>query len=326
MTDPDRLRRTYLRLIWTYPRWFRRERGLELVTTLLDDAAPGQQRPSRADALNLIGRGLRARLMPPRRIAAWAVSLLAALFVALAAASAAVLVSPYPGPPAKAPAIAVATIAMHRQPDEVFSDHQEPMRIDNVVLNYYSVPADRAPAVLAQARDQLAAAGWKVGPLRTDGALWFTATTDQLNISVFSSPGQPHVHVYVSKRPSAVTAVGVAAAGLAGLLGGWMMGVSATHRHRHHRPARRRQISAVALPCLLSAPLLITMTLLFAAIDAADGIDPADIQAPLVFIANPLGMFLTAVSVFFGLAALSLTAPTRPSPTDPPYPAVHSLT
>jgi hypothetical protein len=45
VTDTVRLGRAYRRLMWAYPRWYRRERGAELVTTLLDDAAPGQRWP-----------------------------------------------------------------------------------------------------------------------------------------------------------------------------------------------------------------------------------------------------------------------------------------
>jgi hypothetical protein len=76
MTDLDRLRRIYRLLVMAYPRWYRRERGQEMITTLLDDAAPGQRRPRYADALNLIGVGLRTRLTPPRSLAAWGISFL----------------------------------------------------------------------------------------------------------------------------------------------------------------------------------------------------------------------------------------------------------
>lgn len=72
------------------------------------------------------------------------------------------------------------------------------------------------------------------------------------------------------------------------------------------------------------------MTFQFAALDAADGIDPADIQAPLVFVAFPIiGLFFTAACFVFGLTALGLTAPTRlppGQPADPHNPAVRSLT
>lgn len=42
----DHLRRCYQRRLRAYPRWYRRERGAEILTVLLDAAAPGQRRPA----------------------------------------------------------------------------------------------------------------------------------------------------------------------------------------------------------------------------------------------------------------------------------------
>lgn len=55
------LERRYRRLLWAYPRAYRRHRGDEMVGTLLDAAAPGQCRPTAAEWRDLIGRGLRCR-------------------------------------------------------------------------------------------------------------------------------------------------------------------------------------------------------------------------------------------------------------------------
>ena len=82
MSDSERLRRSYLRLMWAYPRWYRQERGTEMLTTLLDDAAAGQRRPTRADAVDLIRGGVRVRLRPPRGIACYAAATIVALYVA----------------------------------------------------------------------------------------------------------------------------------------------------------------------------------------------------------------------------------------------------
>ncbi|MCW6007517.1 hypothetical protein K1W54_23650, partial [Micromonospora sp. CPCC 205371] len=58
--------RWYRLLLHAYPRWYRRERGTEMLTTLLDAAEPGQQRPHPRDALDLLLGGLRCRFAVPR--------------------------------------------------------------------------------------------------------------------------------------------------------------------------------------------------------------------------------------------------------------------
>jgi hypothetical protein len=69
------LARRYRRLLFTYPRAYRRLRGEELLGALLDAAPSGRTRPTAREAVNLIGHGLRARLGRPasRTVVAWAV-------------------------------------------------------------------------------------------------------------------------------------------------------------------------------------------------------------------------------------------------------------
>jgi len=57
------LERAYRRLLLAYPRWYRDQRGEEILGTLLDAAAdhPDQRHPDLADALPLIGHGLAVR-------------------------------------------------------------------------------------------------------------------------------------------------------------------------------------------------------------------------------------------------------------------------
>ena len=56
------LERQYRLLLRAYPRRYRARRGEEIIGTLLDAAAPGQRRPSRADVADLLGGGVRERL------------------------------------------------------------------------------------------------------------------------------------------------------------------------------------------------------------------------------------------------------------------------
>jgi len=60
------LERRYGLLLRAYPRRYRRTRGAEILTTLLDGAAPGQTWPHWRDAADLVRGGLRYRIMPPR--------------------------------------------------------------------------------------------------------------------------------------------------------------------------------------------------------------------------------------------------------------------
>ena len=73
MTAP--LARRYRRLLFAYPRGYRRARGAELVGALLDAAPPGRSRPTVREAVDLVRHGLRARLGRPasRSVVAWAV-------------------------------------------------------------------------------------------------------------------------------------------------------------------------------------------------------------------------------------------------------------
>ncbi|WP_433056241.1 hypothetical protein [Dactylosporangium sp. CS-033363] len=55
----------YRRLLRAYPAAYRRERGDEIVTILLDTAKPGQTRPTRAEVKDLIANGVRQRFRLP---------------------------------------------------------------------------------------------------------------------------------------------------------------------------------------------------------------------------------------------------------------------
>ncbi|WP_173036224.1 hypothetical protein [Phytohabitans flavus] len=99
------LERAYRRLLLAYPRRYRRERGTEILTTLLDAARPDQRRPSPRDALDLVLGGLRRRLAIPRgplpAAAATVVALLAALGAAAGTGWRAAAPEPDPGRPAR---------------------------------------------------------------------------------------------------------------------------------------------------------------------------------------------------------------------------------
>ena len=77
MTGPER---GYRRLLRAYPAWYRRERGEEIVDTLLAAAPAGRARPSLRDARALVLGGLRVRAGQDRRLTTAANLRLAVLF------------------------------------------------------------------------------------------------------------------------------------------------------------------------------------------------------------------------------------------------------
>jgi hypothetical protein len=66
MSDENRgeaLARRYRRWLLAYPRAYRRERGAEILGTLLDAAEPGRSRPAAREAVRLLGHGLGRRVV-----------------------------------------------------------------------------------------------------------------------------------------------------------------------------------------------------------------------------------------------------------------------
>lgn len=327
MTGDDRLRRAYRRLMWTYPRWYRRERGLELLTTLLDAAPPGRRRPSWADAVDLVGGGVRARLRPPRGVGSFAVVTVIALWVALAGAAGSVLLTSYPGPPSAARAVAAATVAVPVAPrdlpgpvvhcdivcpqwdgrDAVVAFDAPADRTDRVVVSY-APPAEQAPAIVTQARERLAAAGWQVTSLQvqSDGTTSFDASGDGLSLGVVAWPvgsSGETVSIVVSKGFSGAAAAALAAGFPGGLLVGWLVATWLLQRRRRHRRARRVASTVAALPVLLVAGLTVGQALLFLLAKGADGVTPNDVQIPL-FVLSALPALLPGVTVAAAVSTL----------------------
>jgi len=69
----------YRRLLWAYPRSYRRQHGAEIVTTLLEMAEARGGRPPVGEALHLVACGIRQRFRVPRRPFALVAAVLTAL-------------------------------------------------------------------------------------------------------------------------------------------------------------------------------------------------------------------------------------------------------
>ncbi|GAB3151531.1 hypothetical protein GCM10027290_40970 [Micromonospora sonneratiae] len=139
-TTGHRLTRRYRRLLFSYPRDYRRERGEEIIGTLLELAPPGRTRPTVPEAANLIRHGMRARLGRPdsRAVVVWAAltATICGLFTAAIATRAAWETSrPQPGR-AEATEIFDAVLPEHdlddlTTPSALFVIYSQPLSLDN---------------------------------------------------------------------------------------------------------------------------------------------------------------------------------------------------
>lgn len=277
MSDTDPAPRRYRRLLWAYPNWYRRERGQEILTTLLDAARPGQRHPSRHDVLDILARAALCRMRPPRGITCWIVTVIVALLAAAAAAAAAngILVAAFASPPSEEQAIAIAEVAMaeppHNLPGSTFRcpdycNHQwrsggdqvvvfddSPWRntgVDHTSVVYWTTPTD----VIDAARHRLIADGWTIDDRQyPPGAIMsgpqgppsdgFTAYRGHLALHVHESAYPPLMLTLEPRLPSSFPLdTGSAAAAVAGLTGAWLLTSWAQHRYRRHRPALQRLI------------------------------------------------------------------------------------
>jgi hypothetical protein len=336
-----RLERSYRRLLRAYPRWYRRERGAELSTTLLDAAPPDRSRPAWRDALDIVHSGLRCRLRPPRGIGYRLTVAVLALFAGLGGLAVAGLVS-RPAPPTEAQSRAVAATAFAARPAVVAGpdapcgwcptwDGGPLPRADAVAVGYRP-RADDVPALMAQARDRLAGAGWRVGPLVDDeeSTLHFTASRGGLAITVNGrlgtamldkNPDHPDpAAVPVTLVATRALPMPVLAAGfLGGLLAGWLVSAWVLQCLRRHRRAVRVAIRATGIPVLVVAGAVDAFAAQWAVgLTVFGSWSPGYLRAPaLGLAAAPLpalaiGAVVVATAVLAALPPRRLTATTAP--------------
>jgi hypothetical protein len=304
VTDVERLRRAYRRLMCVYPRWYRVERGTELVTTLLDDAMPGQRRPTRAEVIDLVRGGLRTRLRLPGGAGPRVVAALIALYVAVVGAGVGALLTGFPGAPSEDQGIAVAMAAVPQQPrnvpgaaircdivcpewdgrDDVVAIEGSFERDDRVVV-YYDTSRDRVPGVVAQARDRLAARGWKVTPVEVadDSGFAFEAVDGRFRLRLAASSGADDtaatagasVRIAVSKVfPASAVIAAMAVGFVVGMFAGRLLAAWALQRFHRHAFRRRLLTAAVAGPFLTITPFLLAgagwLLLVFSFVDPSN--------------------------------------------------------
>ncbi|MCP2323327.1 hypothetical protein HDA40_001834 [Hamadaea flava] len=343
----------YRRLLLFYPRSFRRERGQEVVTTLMDAANPGRTKPTRSEAADLILGGLRWRFRLPGGPAYRMVAIVVAMFIGLAASAAAseLVWRASPTMPADADVEAigrsVTTLAPVQGPFPSAyydgCDHADtneaceslvPAGADPVVRHTwlaYRVPGAEVNAWVEQVRDQLIADGWQIGRTvssQTDLAVAkypeqtiFWAVKDDLVVRVSGdptekyAPSNPNVSIQVHKQAPPMVTVGAVVGLLFGVIVGWMFAGWALRGFRRHTSAGRIAMLVVAIPGLVVAALTGIAALVLAFYFAtALGWSHQDSRFPFLVLSYiPAVSLASGISLFLA-AALAAMAPRGSAP------------
>ncbi|NUR50547.1 MAG: hypothetical protein HOV71_20665 [Hamadaea sp.] len=296
-----RLEVAYRRLLLCYPRSFRRERGPEIVTTLMDAAGPGRTKPTRSEAFDLILSGLRWRFRLPAGLAYRMVAVVVAAFLGLtvsaivsevvwrasptvpaAAEVAAIGRSVTTSAPVQGPWPSAFYDACDRADTNEACESLVPAGADPVVTHTwlaYQVPGAEVNAWVEQVRDRFAADGWQIGRTvysQTDQAVAkypeqtiFWAVKGDLVVRVSGDPTEkyasyPTATIAVHRQAPAMVTVGAVAGLLVGIAAGWMLAGWALRAFQRHTTAGRAAMVAVGAPGLLIAALAAVAALVLA--------------------------------------------------------------
>jgi hypothetical protein len=268
------LERRYQRLLLAYPRRYRRARGAELLTTLLEAAPAGRRWPTWAETVDLLVGGLRCRLGLPRGPLIKA----AAILAALAAGALGVAAGGWLGwrgadaLPSQQRALAItrtaapeASMMSSLRRDEIFS-YAEPVHSASerwlgkdsaylpgqvqVMVGVEGAPGD----VVAGAVQRMRSAGWdaqvRVEPWGVTGIarhgrliVHLAAITEQASAGATQ---RSWLDVRVVRAEPWLVRPLIVAGGLVGLAAGWLLAGWAARRARAYEPAVRLGITALS--------------------------------------------------------------------------------
>ena len=242
----DSLERGYRRLLFAYPSRHRHRYGTELVTTLLEMAAPGQRRPRFADALHLVASGLRLRFRLP---AGRPLVVLAALLTALALGGFGAAAGSWLGAQTFANLPDDATMARLTQLANATAEPTQFRVRTNWSAEWVQATASAADWNAEQARQRFADEAWSVSGLTSvsgkrfiaqeDGPFVetpltgarFTAESDGLIIEVrgyVDDHGTVSVNAGPTPTPAFLPLVVVGT--ILGLLVGWLIAAAVSYR------------------------------------------------------------------------------------------------
>ncbi|WP_436525487.1 hypothetical protein [Actinoplanes sp. HUAS TT8] len=263
----------YRRLLLAYPRFYRRERGLEILTTLMDAAEPGQTRPSRSEAMHLLLIGLRYRLVPPGWIGAIAAGLVT-LWVALVFSGAGAL-AVFAAQRPEAPRLAALADELAGQPAASTMDASGYRAAEMAYLSRTSgvlstfgaegwigplpVPDEQqhgydhltnAPATVAAAFQRLRGDGWTMGALTTGGVFWAERDGAMIRVAAGYDPAAMSIS-WFPEEPPGLWAGAIAGFVIGGLLA-WAGMTWLAHRLARTSPGTRRRMLLLGLPALIA--------------------------------------------------------------------------
>ncbi|SNT61390.1 hypothetical protein SAMN05421812_11381 [Asanoa hainanensis] len=306
------LERDYRRLLLAYPRAYRRARGDEIVTTLLEAVPPGRARPPVGDVWDLVRGGLRQRFAPPHGRGYALVALLCAAAVAYLALGAAIRLTTASENSKDSLFLASAALLPHDAPlvgdqERMLTTFGGPTEVELTFATRSQSLDDLAVLV----RDRAVAEGWAVDPI---DAHRFTLERDGRTLVVTVAggvPAEPELGASFHTRypwPAALLPVGIVAV-LLGALAGWLAGAWTLRRFRSRTPAGQLLIALTGASGLLLVGAVAVST-------AAE----LDVSGPTLFTGTlPEGMGLAALALTLLLAAVlppaDAAAPPRP-PTD----------
>lgn len=265
-TDPidPRLERAYRRLLLAYPGPYRRHRGAEIVTTLLEMAEPGRRRPSAADGWHLLASGVRQRF----RLSPGTPALLVAVLTLLVGGAFGAGAGSWAGertfadlpPPAAMAALQAQIADGEHRPMQV---QDSPWWGGTALGTTHAGPGWTPEPV----RRQLAADGWRLGApralsgssgsfdpvtgarvVRPVAGVAFDAERDGLRLAVdaYTTDRDALVSVQLNPLDNGTLLPFTVLGGLLGLALGWLLAAS----------ARRRLVLAASLSLALPAVAL----------------------------------------------------------------------
>ena len=348
MPDQTALERSYRRLLWVYPRFYRRERGLEMLTTLLDASPPGQVRASGSEAMHLVLAGLRCRLVPPGwagKVAAGVATLWVAIVLSGVGAYAAWAPTDRPDP-AEARLAALIDAMVGRPASQVLSATDDPL---DMAYSYKSasdlqmlavegwdgalpVPAastrvypmvagtPSGSMVVRDARGRLQADGWRTGtivhlPNCSCDVLWAQRDGHLLRVTGGEDRYLPIMIGLYRIEPGGVRA-GAVGGLVGGLIGSWLVMTWLAQRFVRTPGRDRLLVLLFGLPALTACVVNTVDTVLSMAPDpeGRSVVLAADFMYPLANqVANPLASGLVALGLAASIAVMA-SAPvwTRP--------------
>jgi hypothetical protein len=249
----SRLERDYRRLLLAYPREYRRARGDEIVTTLMEATPPDRVRPHAGDAWDLVRGGLRKRFAPPRGRGYAAVALACAAAVAYVALGGAIRLATGSEASIDTQFYASADLLppeamLAGDADRTWTTFGGPTQVE---LTF--APQPRAlDDLAAEARARAVADGWVAGPIEAHRfTLDRAGQTMVVTIAQVTLP-EPAATVYFTTRypwPAPLLPAGIAAVVLGGLAG-WLAGAWTLRRYRSRTPAGQLLIALTGAPGL----------------------------------------------------------------------------